>query len=94
VDQASADVQTETQKPQNQKNNENSPKHVKPPVLLYKHLNSETDRGWARSVHSTTGGAPYLLGERAVRRDEKLLPAVTHYIRSIASTLLRRIAQS
>ena len=28
MDQASADMQTETQKPQNQKNNENSPKHV------------------------------------------------------------------
>jgi hypothetical protein len=28
VDQASADMQTETQKPQNQKNNQNGPKHV------------------------------------------------------------------
>jgi hypothetical protein len=28
VDQASADMQTETQKPQNQKNNKNRPKHV------------------------------------------------------------------
>jgi hypothetical protein len=28
VDQTSADMQTETQKPQNQKNNENGPKHV------------------------------------------------------------------
>ena len=87
-------MQTETQKPQNQKDNENSPKHVKPPVLLCEHLNSETDRGWARSVHSTTGVAAYLLGERAIRCDGKLLPAVTNYIRSIASTLLPRIAHS
>jgi hypothetical protein len=28
VDQASADMQTKTQKPQNHKNNENSPKHI------------------------------------------------------------------
>jgi hypothetical protein len=28
VDQASANMQTETQKPQNQKNNENRPKHI------------------------------------------------------------------
>jgi hypothetical protein len=28
VDQTSADMQTETQKPQHQKNNENGPKHV------------------------------------------------------------------
>jgi phage-related protein len=31
VDQASADMQTETQKPQNQKNNKNRPKHVNLP---------------------------------------------------------------
>ena len=31
MDQASADVQTETQKPQNQKNDKNRPKHGKPP---------------------------------------------------------------
>jgi hypothetical protein len=28
VDQAAADMQAETQKPQNQKNNENCPKHI------------------------------------------------------------------
>ena len=33
MNQTSADMQTETQKPQNQKNNENGPKHV---TLLYK----------------------------------------------------------
>jgi hypothetical protein len=31
VDQTSAHMQTETQKPQNQKNNENGPKHVSLP---------------------------------------------------------------
>ena len=30
VNQASTDMQAETQKPQNQKNNENCPKHVNP----------------------------------------------------------------
>jgi hypothetical protein len=67
VDQGSADMQTETQEPQNQKNNENGPDHVKPPVLICEHLNSETDRGRAPSVHSTTGVMSHLLGERAVR---------------------------
>jgi hypothetical protein len=31
VDQASADMQTETQKPQDQKNNKNRPKHINLP---------------------------------------------------------------
>jgi hypothetical protein len=31
VDQASTDMQTETKKPQNQKNNKNRPKHVNLP---------------------------------------------------------------
>jgi len=42
VDQASADMQTETYKPQNHKNHENGPNHVKPPALICEHLNSET----------------------------------------------------
>jgi hypothetical protein len=32
VDEGSADVQTETQQPQNEQNNEDSPKHVSLPV--------------------------------------------------------------
>jgi hypothetical protein len=39
VDQASTDVQTETQKPQNQKNNENGPKHIETSVLIREHTN-------------------------------------------------------
>jgi hypothetical protein len=33
VDQAAADMQTETQKPQNQKNDKDRPKHVNPPFV-------------------------------------------------------------
>jgi hypothetical protein len=39
VDQAATDVQTETQKPQNHKNNENRPKHINLPVLIREHSN-------------------------------------------------------
>jgi hypothetical protein len=38
VDQASADMETEAQKPQNQKNYENCPKHIESPVLIPEHL--------------------------------------------------------
>jgi hypothetical protein len=31
-------MKTETQKPQNHKNYENCPKHIKPPVLIPEHL--------------------------------------------------------
>jgi len=40
-------MQTETQKPQNQKNNENGPKHVNLTVLICEHLNSERTKGGA-----------------------------------------------
>ena len=36
MDQGSADMQTETQQPQNKQNNENSPKHVSLPADLSK----------------------------------------------------------
>ena len=51
MDQTSADMQTKTQEPHNQKNNENGPKHVKPPVLICEHLNSETDRAGGLGVY-------------------------------------------
>jgi hypothetical protein len=38
-------MQAETQKPQNQKNNENGPKHVNLTVLICEHLNSERTKG-------------------------------------------------
>jgi hypothetical protein len=39
VDQRSADVQTETQKPQNQKNNKNCPKHNNLQCSICEHPN-------------------------------------------------------
>ena len=54
-------METETQKPQNQKNNENSPKHVKPPVLICEHhlslkLTSENRGASASQTHEQAPG--------------------------------------
>jgi len=43
VDQASADMQTETQKPQNQKNNKNRPKHINLPHASWNLVTSASD---------------------------------------------------
>jgi len=62
-------------------------------VLICEHLNSETDRGWTRPAHSTTGVVSYCQASvQAVRCDGKLLPSVVNHIRSGASALLCRIA--
>ena len=59
VDQGSAEVQTETQKPQNQKNNEKWSKACRPPVLAREHLNGsliQTSAGNRFALEQTNDG--------------------------------------
>ena len=50
MDQASADMEREAQKPQNQKNYENCPKHIESPVLIPEHRNESMMTGGVLQV--------------------------------------------
>ena len=50
MDQASADMEREAQKPQNQKNYENCPKHIESPVLIPERRNESMMTGGVLQV--------------------------------------------
>jgi hypothetical protein len=81
-------MQTETQKPQNNKNNENGPKHVN---LLCSFASTRilklTARGHGLCIPPREVASYCQATVQAVRCDEKLLSSFTNHIRSVASAL-------
>jgi hypothetical protein len=80
VDQSAADMETETQKPQNQKNYENCPKHIEPPVLIREHPNK----------YMMTGGH-FRICTRLLRRADAQPEAAWSILTSILNRQLRAL---
>jgi hypothetical protein len=69
-------MQTKTQQPHNQKNNQNGPKHVKPPVPIREQLNSECDDKLLPSVTAYVGSVTSALLCLSPNNIESLHPHV------------------